>query len=223
MNIDLETLTPAQRAAIEVILDADTDEEKPKKRKARKLPKALKPEEVNRLFAAINTDTKTGLRHRAIYETMYRAGLRVSEVCDLAPADVDLQNGKIYVQLGKGDRDRIVPIGSTLTEWLQWWADIRPQSDYFFCSFKGTQLRRNQLNATLKRLSEKSGVFIQDGHTKKPVSCHKLRHSYATSLLSKGLNLAQIQKLMGHKDLTTTQVYLHITDEELDAAIKALG
>ena len=195
-----------------------------KHRTLKKLPKALSPQQVDQLLSKISLKCPTSKRNMAIFQTMLKAGLRVSEVCNLTPADVNLEKGNIYVQCGKGQKDRMLPIGQCLMNWLKKWDSIRPQqSQYFFCTLQGGQLDPRYLNQVLERLSVKSGVFIQDRLKQGPVHCHCLRHTYATDLLRRGLNLPQIQKLMGHASIATTQVYLYVSDEELDAAVKALG
>ncbi len=202
-----------------------------KKRQAKKLPKVLSDEQIEKLISALNKDYPTGsgrrnitnLRNRVMFETMLRAGLRVSEVCNLAPADVNLVRGSIYVQLGKGSKDRKVVIGPTLISWLEKWAEVRPESEYFFSTAKGTRVAPRHLNAVLHRLSEETGVTIRDGREDKSVHNHLFRHTYATNLLDNGVNIRAVQELLGHSSLSTTQKYTHVNMSNLDAQIKALG
>lgn len=207
-------------------------QKEPEERKAKRLPKVLEEEQVNKILAQFdreypNGDGKrnvTNLRNKAMVETMLKAGLRVSEVCNLTPPDVNLSKGSIYVQLGKGSRDRRVVIGPGLMEILSKWNELRPQSaQYFFCTAKGTRVAPRHLNAVLHRLSEQSGVFIQDGREQKPVHNHIFRHCYATNLLSNNVNIREVQELLGHAKLSTTEIYTHVNMTELDKKIKALG
>lgn len=224
-QIDLSTLTPEQLTELSRQAAAMAKGKQPKqKRKKRKLPKVLSEPEINLMFSVPNIKTKSGIKNRAMLETMYRAGLRVSEVCNLTPSDVNLAQGDIYVQDGKGGKDRHVSIGSRLCEWLKKWDEVRPESEWYFCTFQGNQTQTIQVRAMCYRISKKAGVFIQDGKKRKPVSPHVLRHSYATRLLESGeLNLREIQQLLGHENLSTTQMYTHVCNKALDAKIKALG
>lgn len=200
-------------------------EKTPEKHKGRKLPKVLSPQQIEKLFRPINTDCKTGLRNRAIFETMLCAGLRVSEICDLTPACVDFAEDMIHVLNGKGGNDRNIPIRPSLKEWLEKWDEIRPQqAEFFFCAVnKGTQLLPRYLNQVLERLSNEAGVYLQDDLKQIPVSCHKLRHTCATNWLKEGFSLPDIQRLLGHKNINTTMVYLDVSMDDLKVKIKALG
>ena len=203
---------------------AQESKPEPKKRTPKKLPKIITQEQVEKLLAQINVKCSTGLRNMVIFQVAYKAGLRVSEICDLRPADVDLVKGDIFVQLGKGSKDRHVKIGSCLIDWLSKWSKIRPESEYFFCAVnKGTRILPRYLNQVLERLSNRANVYVQDGPTQGPVHMHILRHCFASNLLDSKVNLRQIQQLMGHTSISTTERYLHINDVELDAVIKALG
>jgi len=194
-----------------------------KKHRGRKLPKVLTPEKVKALLKPINTKCSTGLRNMAMLMTAYKAGLRVSEICDLPPADIDFSKGMILVQDGKGGKDRLVPIGAELIKWLQQWDDIRPQSKYFFCALKGTRLSPRYFNQLLERLSNKSGIYLQDRGEKKPISIHVLRHCYASNLLDQDVNIREVQELLGHSSIQTTTIYTHVSVKNLDKKIKALG
>lgn len=209
----------AVQAGLEI--EIKDKQEKPVKRQGRKLPRFLHPEEVAQLLKPLNVKCITGLRNRTIFESMYRAGLRVSEVCNLTPSHVDLIRGTILIQDGKNNTDRIVPITNELMKWLKKWDAVRPESPYFFSTLKGGKLDPRQLNATLERLSQKSGVYIQDGVNRKPVSCHVLRHSYATELLKRGINIRELQDLLGHRNIQTTEIYTHVVMTELDKKIKS--
>ncbi len=197
-------------------------QQEPKKREGRKLPKVIPSEGVKKILAQPNTETKSGLKNRAILEALYRAGLRVAELTNLAPADVNIDAGRIYVQQGKGSKDRYIPIGPTLMKWLKKWNEIRPESDYFFCTGKGGQLDTRQIREMCYRMSRKAGVYIQDGKEKILVSPHKWRHTYASGLLNRGMNIRKVQQLLGHKKVTTTEIYTEVNMDELDREIKAI-
>lgn len=218
MQIDLSTLTPEQQAAIQAILSPP----EPKKRKGRKLPKVLKPEQVERLLDACKGNF-IGIRNRAMYQCMHLAGLRVSEVCNLCPGDVDKEEKKIRVNNGKGGTDRIIPFGAHLLEELEKWEAIRGESIYYFHGSKGQRVSERSLNYYLESLSERAKVFIQDGKERKAVHAHVLRHCCATNWLNSGLAMPEIQLLLGHASIQTTSVYVHISNEALANKIRALG
>lgn len=201
----------------------NSEGQKEKKRKAKKLPKTISEEQFNKIIKNISTRYNTGRRNVAMLDIMYRAALRVAEVCSLTPADVNLETGMLLVQDGKGGKDRQVPIGSELMESLSKWASVRPDSVYFFCTHKGGQVSTRYIRAMLERESKQAGVLLQDKDTKKPVNPHALRHSAATNWLNNGLSIRDVQELLGHESLNTTQKYLHVTMKDLDAKIKALG
>jgi integrase/recombinase XerD len=220
--LDLSGYTPEQLKELQKQLTELTKPET-KPRKARKLPKILKSDQVDKLLAAINTDTDRGIRQAAIILSMLRSALRVSEVTNLTVADVDLIKGSLYLQLAKGSKDRIVPIGPELIHALQAWNEIRPDSEWFFCSRKGTQLFQRNIRETCYELSKKAGIWIQDGKERKLFHPHNLRHTAATSWLNAGMSLVDIQTLLGHESLATSEIYLHCDNVALDRKIKALG
>ena len=191
-------------------------EVKPQKRKGRKLPKVLKPGDADIFLSALNTKTFMGLRDRCILDVMYSCGLRVSEVCNLQVEDVDLEEGYFFIQQGKGNKDRTVPMDADLIGWLQKWVERRPQqAQYFFCTAKGGKLSTRQIRKKCEIVSEKSGVYIRDGENKKPVHPHTLRHCCFTELLEAGFSLPEIQELAGHTSINTTAIYLHVRPEAL--------
>jgi site-specific recombinase XerD len=195
-----------------------------KKRKPKRLPKVVSEEKFAQLVSKLNTKCFIGLRNRVILETLYKSGLRVQELCDLQVSDVNIETGQIYVQEGKNSKDRMIAIGPSLMEWLSQWASVRPQqSESFFCTFKGGALNKRYVRAMIERQSINTQVFIQVGKKKKVVWPHALRHSFATHLLDKGMNIIEVKELMGHESIATTQVYTHVSMKVLDAKIKALG
>lgn len=179
---------------------------------ARKLPKFISQSQFKKMLTQINRNCITGCRNYAILLTMYGAGLRNSEVCNLAPADINFETGFIYIQGGKGGKDRYVPMTEDLMEALKNWAEIRPDSEFFFCTMKGGQLDTRYIRDLCYRTSEKAEVYIQDGREKRPVNPHALRHSFATETLKSGdFTIRELQELMGHSDISTTQIYTHVT------------
>ena len=177
------------------------------------LPKFLTEEEINRLFAAPDVATEEGIRDRAVLEVMYACGLRVSELVNLKHADVDLMAG-LVVCYGKGSKERRVPLGKSAIHWLQQYAAVKAgygqsTSPHLFL-YRGRPFTRQIAWAMIKRHAEKVGI--------KNVSPHTLRHSFATHLLQHGADSRSVQALLGHSDISTTQIYTHITDLHLRAA-----
>jgi site-specific recombinase XerD len=190
------------------------------KRQPKKLPKILSRQDVKKLLAVPNVRCITGLRSRVIMQLLYRAGLRVEEVCRLAPADVDLADGFVYVQQGKCSKDRRVPVDPSTAEWLRKWKEVRHDVAFFFCSGTGKKLDQSYIRKIIYQAAEKAGVYIQDGRERVLPHPHNFRHTYATELLQEGFNLREVQELLGHSSIQTTQVYLHIVMGDLAAKIK---
>ncbi|HKR22282.1 MAG TPA: site-specific tyrosine recombinase XerD [Pyrinomonadaceae bacterium] len=177
------------------------------------LPKFLTEDEINRLFAAPNIGTEEGIRDRAVLEIMYASGLRVSELVNLKHADVDLMAGLVVCH-GKGSKERRVPLGKSAIHWLQQYSAVKAgygQSSlpYFFL-YRGKPFTRQIAWSMIKRHAERVGI--------KNVSPHTLRHSFATHLLQHGADSRSVQALLGHADISTTQIYTHITDQHLRSA-----
>ena len=191
-----------------------------------KLPKTISETDAVKMLSAINTKCPTGCRNYAILMMMYREGLRVSEVANLTVPDISFEGNTIYIQQGKGKKDRIIPLDAEAREACLAWLKIRPDSQYFFCTLKGGILDTRYIRDVCYRMSEKAGVYIQDGKEKKLVSPHKLRHSALTSLLKEGFNIREVQEIAGHANLATTQIYTHVAIDELQdkfANRKGLG
>ena len=183
------------------------------------LPEVLSVEEIDSLIAAIDLSKREGQRNRAIIETMYSCGLRVSEACNLKLSDLYLSEGFIKVE-GKGSKQRLVPISErAIAEIMDYMIDraeipIKPgHEDYLFVSahFK-KQMSRITLFHIIKELAEEAGI-------KKTISPHTLRHSFATHLLEGGANLRVIQSMLGHEDIGTTEIYTHIDAHRLRSEI----
>lgn len=182
---------------------------------SRKLPKFINQNQAIKMLNQINTTCATGARNHAILMIMFRAGLRNSEVAHLALADMDFESGMIYIQGGKGKKDRYVPMDIDIIQSCQNWLKFRPESEFFFCTMKGGQLDTRYIREMCYRISEKAGVFIQDGQKQKRVNPHALRHSCMTSLLREGFNIREVQEIAGHSSVSTTQIYTHVTLDEL--------
>jgi integrase/recombinase XerD len=180
-------------------------------RRSRKLPRTLSPREAERLIEAAAGTTPRSLRDAALVELLYGAGLRVSEAVGLERAGVDLDE-RLVRCVGKGSKERIVPIGRSATEALRRYLSRgRPYLDRryrpeLFLNAQGGPLTRAGAFLILRRLAEKAG--LEPGR----VHPHLLRHSFATHLLEGGADLRSVQEMLGHADLATTEVYVHVTD-----------
>jgi integrase/recombinase XerD len=177
------------------------------------LPKFLTEDEISRLFAAPDISTEDGVRDRAVLEIMYASGLRVSELVNLKQPDVDLLAGLVKCH-GKGNKERRVPLGKSAIHWLQQYAAVKAgygkQSAPNVFLHRGRPFTRQLAWSMIKRHAEKVGI--------KNVSPHTLRHSFATHLLQHGADSRSVQALLGHSDISTTQIYTHITDMHLRSA-----
>jgi integrase/recombinase XerD len=177
------------------------------------LPKFLTEEEIDRLFAVPDVSTEEGIRDRAMLELMYAAGLRVSELVTLKKAEVDIHAGVVNCH-GKGNKERRVPVGKSAIHWLQQYASVKaaygqsPYPNLFL--HRGKPLTRQLAWTMIKTHAEKIGLHN--------VSPHTLRHSFATHLLQHGADSRSVQALLGHSDISTTQIYTHITDRHLRTA-----
>jgi integrase/recombinase XerC len=187
-------------------------------RKSRKLPHFLTTDEVGKLLDAPKGTTPAALRDRAILETLYSAGLRVSELVGLADGDVDFAAGIARIR-GKGKRERLAPIGSYATRALKRWLEVRKLSPReksgreapVFTNKFGTRLTTRSVARMLEKYLQETGL---DQRT----SPHTLRHSFATHLLDRGADIRSVQELLGHKSLVTTQIYTHVSTASLKAA-----
>ena len=221
MDLDLSKYTPEQLKELQKQIAELTKAQEPeKKRKARKLPKTLKPEQLEKYLAAINTDTNQGIRQMAVISVFLRAGLRLSELCNLSKSDVDLIEGDIYVQEGKCNADRHIPIGETLKEALEAWEAIRPESNWYFCNRNGGRLHDRNVREMCYEIGARARVYIQDGRQRTKVHPHNFRHTFATTLLNLGYNIRQVQHLLGHTNIQTTIIYTEICDVDLRKKVK---
>jgi len=189
-----------------------------------KLPKITDQKSVIAMLDQINLKCPTGKRNNAIIIMLYRAGLRVSEVCKLGLSDINFNTGMIYVQQSKGKegkkKDRYVPMDDDIINSCKLWLTVRPESKYFFCTLEGGILDTRYVRQVCYRISEHAGVYIQDGIKQKPISPHKLRHSFATELLKEGFDIREVQESLGHGNLNTTMVYTHVVMDDLQVKIK---
>lgn len=181
----------------------------------RKLPDTLSEDDIDKLINAIDLSKPEGERNRAILETLYGCGLRVSELTHLKLSDLFFEEGFIKVT-GKGDKQRFVPIVETTQKFINIYRNevrntinIQPDhQDTLFLNRRGKQLSRAMIFTIIKQLTEKSGI-------KKTVSPHTLRHSFATHLLQNGADLRAIQLMLGHESITTTEIYVHVDSSHL--------
>ncbi len=184
-------------------------------RRPRRLPKLLSEVQVEALLAAPDVSTPLGVRNRAMLETLYATGLRVSELTSLKIAQVGLQAGVVRA-LGKGSKERLVPLGEDAVAWLQHYLDtVRPalagggKSDHLFLTARQGPMTRQAFWALLKRLAVGADIPAA------ALSPHVLRHAFATHLLNHGADLRVVQLLLGHADITTTTIYTHVARERL--------
>ena len=187
----------------------------------RKLPDTISIAEVDRIIAAIDLGKNEGERNRAIIETLYGCGLRVSELLDLKISDLFFKEGFIKVT-GKGDKQRFVPISEYTIRFIEIYKDqvrihqdIKPEAtDTLFLNRRGNKLTRAMIFTIVKRLTEAAGI-------KKKVSPHTFRHSFATHLLENGADLRAIQQMLGHESITTTEVYVHVDRSHLREVLES--
>jgi len=180
------------------------------------VPKILSEAEVDELMAAARTgDTPAALRRRALIELLYATGLRVSELISL-PASAAAGDEAFLVVRGKGDKERLVPIGEAARDAVAAWRAVRPAgSPWLFPSrAKGGHMTRQNVGLMLKDLARDAGLDPAR------LSPHVLRHAFASHLLAHGADLRSVQKLLGHADISTTQIYTHVLEERLKQAVQ---
>lgn len=197
----------------ERVIDSDPCANVELPRIGRKLPGVLSLSEVETLLDAPDLRSIYGLRDSAMLELLYATGLRVSELCRLRSADVNLQRG-VLIATGKGRKQRMVPIGETaLTRVREYLEQARPaldkrRSDFLFISQRGGPLTRQAFWKAIGAYARKVGI-------ERPISPHTLRHSFATHLLEGGADLRAVQAMLGHADISTTQVYTHLSRKHI--------
>lgn len=183
----------------------------------RHLPKVLSVEQTDELLSSIDTSKPLGVRDDALFELIYSCGLRISEACSLKVSNVHFKERLILVH-GKGDKERLVPFGDIAAQKLQkYMEEVRPELvkgrniSEVFVNYKGEPISRKGVWKRFQEMEALSGVKAK---------VHTLRHSFATHLLAGGADLRSVQELLGHSDLSTTTIYTHVTDTQLEEAHK---
>lgn len=184
-------------------------------KQAARFPKTLSEKQVDALLQAPDTHTPIGLRDKAMLETLYATGLRVSELVSLKTLQVNLNDGVIHIVSGKGNKDRLVPLGSEAIHWISTYLQqARPSllqgqpSEYLFPSTHRPNMTRQTFWVITKKYALQAGINT-------PLSPHVLRHAFATHLLNHGADLRVVQLLLGHSDISTTEIYTHVARERL--------
>lgn len=200
--------------AAENIIPYDPSENIETPRNAKKLPMVLVHHEIESLLDAVDTEKQNGIRDRAILEVLYSCGLRVSELTSLTSGIFFSDDDFLFIR-GKGNKERIVPIGSIAREWVKRYLEterplfVKPQSnDALFLNRRGGALSRMSIWNIIRENSIRAGI-------QSAVSPHTLRHSFATHLLEGGCDLRIVQELLGHSNITTTEIYTHVDQEHL--------
>lgn len=204
---------------LENILHADPTALLEAPKLGRKLPETLSVEDINRIIDGIDLSTPEGVRNKAMLETLYSCGLRVSELVNLKLSDLFLKEGFVKVT-GKGDKERLAPIGGIAIQHIDIYKDQvrchmnvkKDQEDILFLNRRGSKLTRVMVFTIIKRLAEKTGL-------KKHISPHTFRHSFATHLIEGGADLRAVQEMLGHESITTTEIYTHLDRDYLRQAI----
>lgn len=180
-----------------------------------RFPKTLSEAQVEALLQAPDVTTTLGLRDRAMLETLYATGLRVSELVGVGVLEVNLNDGVVRVTLGKGGKDRLVPMGAEAQHWVErFLREARSvllgqhRSDALFVTARGGPMTRQAFWQLVRKYALKAGIHA-------PLSPHVLRHAFATHLLNHGADLRVVQMLLGHADISTTQIYTHVARERL--------
>jgi integrase/recombinase XerD len=179
------------------------------------LPNVLSMEEVDQLLAAPDEDTPGGLRDKAMLEVIYATGLRVSELCGLRMDGLNLEGGFVRC-IGKGEKERVVPLGGSAVDAVsRYLKTARPRvaSEFVFPHARGRALTRQEFEATVREYGKKAGI-------RKRITPHVLRHSFATHLLERGADLRAVQMMLGHADISTTEIYTHVIRERLKSIYK---
>ena len=189
--------------------------ELPIPRSSKRLPVVLSEDEVERILLQPNVNRASGLRDRAILEVLYSTGIRRLELCNLDLCDVSLTRLTLHVRHGKGDKDRLLPLGSRAAHWLgKYLEEARPKfvlsihDETLFLNDYGERFKDSKLGDRVKRFINNAGITVAG-------SCHLLRHAMATHMLENGADTRFIQAMLGHANLTTTQIYTHVSIRKL--------
>ena len=184
-----------------------------------KLPEVLSVDEIELIISSIDLSNKQGERNRAILETLYSCGLRVTELINLKISNINFKEGYIKV-IGKGDKERLTPIGSNALKYISIYVNevrihqkiSKNHEDFVFLNNRGSKLSRVMIFTLIKRIVDKVGI-------KKKVSPHTFRHSFATHLIEGGADLRAVQEMLGHESITTTEIYTHLDRDYLRSNI----
>ncbi len=182
----------------------------------RQLPDVLSTAEIDRIIAAVDTTTVKGLRDAAMLETLYSCGLRVSELISLRMSDLFFGEGYIRV-IGKGDKQRLVPVSAVARDRIQLYLErrrpLRANEETVFLNNRGRKLTRVMVFTVVKQAADRAGIDKQ-------VSPHTFRHSFATHLLEGGASIRQVQEMLGHESILTTEIYTHLDNEHLRRTVE---
>lgn len=184
--------------------------------KPRKLPESLTSEEVKALLKQPNKRYLSGFRNFCMLRVILDGGLRASELLKLKAVDIDWRSGKLKVVEGKGKKDRVIWLNEDCLEQLRAWKTKRPESAFLFCTAQGQKIGDRYLRTMVKRYAQKAGI-------EKDVHPHILRHTFATDLYRDTKDIRMVQKALGHSDVSTTMIYTHIVDEEMEASMRAFS
>jgi integrase/recombinase XerD len=184
-----------------------------------KLPEVLSVDEIELIISSIDLSNKQGERNRAILETLYSCGLRVTELINLKISNINFKEGYVKV-IGKGDKERLTPIGSNALKYISIYVNevrihqkiSKNHEDFVFLNNRGSKLSRVMIFTLIKRIVDKVGI-------KKKVSPHTFRHSFATHLIEGGADLRAVQEMLGHESITTTEIYTHLDRDYLRSNI----
>lgn len=186
----------------------------PSKRKRFSLPEVLNDDERQRLLKQPNRRYRSGLRNHCMMRLMINLGLRCSEVLNIELRDVDLTSGKLLVRQGKGSKDRLLWIGADDLALIQKWRERRPENaTTLFCTLQGKRINSRYVRTMVARYAKKAGI-------ERRVHPHLLRHSFASDLYRQSRDIRLIQRVLGHASISTSQIYVHLGDSEVEQALK---
>lgn len=204
---------------LEKVIDADPSALLESPKIGQKLPEVLSENEIEEIINAIDLSLPEGERNKAIIETLYGCGLRVSELINLKISDLHFKEGIISVT-GKGNKQRLVPVGGSARKQITIYKEQirihqtpkKNEEDILFMNSRGGRMSRQMIFIIVRKLAEKAGI-------RKTISPHTFRHSFATHLVQNGANLRAVQELLGHVSITTTEIYTHLNERDLRKAI----
>jgi integrase/recombinase XerD len=181
----------------------------------RKIPTTLSVEEVNKLVKQPNKNVPTGLRNKAILSFIWDSGARVSDVINLKPGNINVSNREAIIKNGKYDVDRNLLFSDYTADLLKKYKEARPKGDYFFCTLRGNKLDRVYLYNMIRRYGKRAGID-------KKIGLHTLRHSFALKFYKdSGHDLVRLQKILGHRNINTTQIYCYMDNSDVKEGLEA--